>query len=215
MMLNKHNAPPTLGCMVQVFGLAQLLLLNGMRGQTFSRTDDDRWAVKLQNGDSYLLTQDNMQTLSPPPTDRKYSASTNTRASIPALIDTDDSTSKSSGYKIVETTREDELSGERKAVMENKSNLQRWQNNTPDYKSHNPSASSSTYEPASPNTLALPPKPTNILDDMTEPTAHAFDHTPTSLTTPLKMSGAQETNRSCTNCPRSRHRYYYNSAPGT
>ena len=33
---------------------------------------------------------------------------------------------------------------------------------------------------------------------MTEPTAHAFDHTPTSLTIPLKMSGAQESNRSCT-----------------
>ena len=77
-------------------------------------------------------------------------------------------------------------------MKESRASRKREQNNTPDNKNHNLSASSSTYESASPNTLAPPPNPTNTLDDMPKPSAHTPNHSPTSLTTPHKMRWAQD-----------------------
>ena len=99
---------------------------------------------------------------------------------------------------IVDTTREEDLSWVRKAMKENRANLQREQNNTPDNKNHNHSTSSSTSEPATPNTLALPPNPSNTNEDMTESVMHPPDPPITLLTTPLKISKEQEKSVLCT-----------------
>ena len=154
----------------------------------------------LQDGQRYFLTQSNMQTLSPPPADRIYPASANTPASTPDIINTDDSTPKPSAYKVVERpARDDDTINETLheqemiwAVKESRTSLKHEQNNTPDNKNHNLSASSSTYESASPNTLAPPHNPTNTLDNMPKPSAHTPNHSPTSLTTPPKMRWSQE-----------------------
>ena len=89
MILRKLNATLTLGSMIQVCGQNQLY---GPRGMILSHADDDQWRVLLQNKQQYLLTQKDLQILSPPPADQVYPASTNTQTSTLVLIDTDDST---------------------------------------------------------------------------------------------------------------------------
>ena len=154
----------------------------------------------LQDGQRYFLTRSNIQTLSPPPADHIYPASANTPASTLNIINTDDSTPKPSAYKVVERpARDDDTINETlheqemiRAVKESRASLKHEQNNTPDNKNHNLSASSLTYESASPNTFAPTPNPTNTLDNMPKPSAHTPNHSPTSLTTPHKMRWAQE-----------------------
>ena len=223
MTLNKHNATPTPGCMIQVCGHVKSPQLNGLRGLILSHTNDDHWRVLLQDEQQYTSTQKYMQILSPPPTDHIYPASTNTPASTPDIINSDDSTSKSSTYKMI-------------TVTNNRAKPRGKQNNTPDNNNHtpsapisadepasleddeydsyyhsassyylernyappslknNPGASSSTYEPATFNTSTLPPNPINTHKDMTEPAAHAPDLPPTLLATPLKTSEAPVNN---------------------
>ena len=79
MTLNKHNATPAPGCMIQVCGHAKSPQLNGLRGVILSHTDE--WRVLLQNGQQYSITQKDLQILSPPSTDHIFPASTNTPAS--------------------------------------------------------------------------------------------------------------------------------------
>ena len=70
------------------------------------------------------------------------------------------------------------------AVTESLASLKRKQNYTPDNKNHNLGASSSTYESASAIASAPSPNPTNTLDNMPKPRAHTSNDSPTPFTTP-------------------------------
>ena len=54
-----------------------------------------------------------------------------------------------------------------------------------------PSVSSAIYEPASANTPAPTPSPTNTVDNMPKPSAHTLNHSPTSLATLPRMRWSQ------------------------
>ena len=70
--------------------------------------------------------------------------------------------------------------------------LTREQSATPDNENNTRNPSSSTYGSASSSTIAPTPNLTNTLDNMTKPTAHTPNHSPTSFTTPSKMRWSQE-----------------------
>ena len=144
MTLNKHNATPAPGCMIQVCGHAKSPQLNGLRGVILSHTDE--WRVLLQNEQQYSITQKDLQILSPPSTDHIFPASTNTPASIPDISNSDDNTPRPSTHKMT-------------TVKNNSAKIRSKQNNTPDNNNHAPSAPTSADGPASLSTLNLSPNP--------------------------------------------------------
>ena len=173
MTLNKHNATPAPGCMIQVCGHAKSPQLNGLRGVILSHTHE--WIVLLQNGQQYSITQKDLQILSPPSTDHIFPASTNTPASANT---TKLPTPPSEPLRI--DGEYDEYDNFSCYLEKNYA--------PPPSMENSPDTSSSTYEPATLNTSTRPPNPINTHKDMTEPAAHELDLPPTLPTTPFKTS---------------------------
>ena len=78
------------------------------------------------------------------------------------------------------------------AVTESMTNLTCEQNATPENDKNTRCPSSSTYGSASSSTIAPTPNLTNTCDNMTKPTAHTSNHSPTPFMTSSKMLWSQE-----------------------